>query len=315
MGGAVGDALGAPFEGLWSHSIPDEEQLLESYAEYEGYPRGQYTDDTQLSLATVRAIVRRGDLVPFEIAREIAHLWKTESVIGPGGSCTRAAHQFLKTRDWTTCGAPVGQAGNGTAMRTAVVGLFFIPDSSELVEKVADVSRITHHDPRSIAGGVAIAKAVQLLVTTLWQSPLEFCEQIAESVRAIEPTFSAMIAKLPEWMAGPPSEIFPRIAASGQSTPEFDLPIITPFVIPTVLASLWSVCLHPDSWPHAVAHAIRLGGDVDTLGAIVGALLGAKLGVAAIPEHLQEAVVDSERIRILAIRYHALVSDGVTRPH
>jgi len=104
-----------------------------------------------------------------------------------------------------------------------------------------------------------------------------------------------------------------RIAWAGMNRPEFEQPIITPFVIPTVLAALWSVLRHPDSWPKAVATAFGLGGDVDTLGAIVGALMGAKLGVAGIPGHLTETVLDADRIRSLAIGYDALVEGQQTR--
>jgi ADP-ribosyl-[dinitrogen reductase] hydrolase len=49
---AVGDALGAPFEGLWSRSIPEASVLLAGNAECEGFPRGQYTDDTEVTIAT-----------------------------------------------------------------------------------------------------------------------------------------------------------------------------------------------------------------------------------------------------------------------
>ena len=98
------------------------------------------------------------------------------------------------------------------------------------------------------------------------------------------------------------------IAWSGQRKPELDEPIITPFVIPTVLASLWCVLRHGDSWSRAVASAIKLGGDVDTLGAIVGALMGAKLGLAAIPGHLVDNVLDSEKLRGIAVRYCELVN-------
>src|SRR6516225_12491865 len=44
IGCAVGDALGAPYEGLWPHYIPDIGTLLSGYAEFEGFPPGQYTD-------------------------------------------------------------------------------------------------------------------------------------------------------------------------------------------------------------------------------------------------------------------------------
>ncbi|MBY0522826.1 MAG: ADP-ribosylglycohydrolase family protein [Gemmataceae bacterium] len=163
LGCAVGDALGAPYEGLWSYSIPDKATLLSGFGEYEGYPPGQYTDDTQLSVATVKSILRMKAVNPPDIARSIADLWRTQSVIGPDGSCTHAATHFLRFGVWTTCGAAVGQAGNGTAMRTACLGLYFLDDPERLPAAAADVSRITHQDPRSVAGGVAVARAAQLL--------------------------------------------------------------------------------------------------------------------------------------------------------
>jgi ADP-ribosyl-[dinitrogen reductase] hydrolase len=51
-----------------------------------------------------------------------------------------------------------------------------------------------------------------------------------------------------------------------------------------------------------------LGGDVDTLGAITGALMGARLGMTSIPPHLVETVLDRDALRTLALRYHALVT-------
>ncbi len=197
VGCAVGDALGAPFEGYWEHQLPRRKALLRGFAEVEGYPRGQYTDDTQLTLATIESIIRQGELVPADIARSIAALWKNHTVVGPGGSCTFAANAFLKTRDWTTCGAPVGQAGNGTAMRTAALGLYFLRDPERLPATVADVARITHKDPRSLAGGVVIAKAAQLLATLDIVDAGSFCGSIADAILPYEPRFADLIQDLP----------------------------------------------------------------------------------------------------------------------
>ncbi len=308
LGGAVGDALGAPFEGLWSHSIPDEETLLAGFAEYEGYPEGQYTDDTQLTVATVRSILRSGGVSPPDVARSLAALWKTQSVIGPGGACTHAATTFLRTGDWTTCGAAVGQAGNGAAMRTAVLGLFFHDKPEQLPEAAADVSRITHHDPRSVAGGVAVAKAAQRFASGSSAEPEDFCRHVAETVAPLDTTFAELVRGLPDLVRRPPADALPAIAGAGMARPEFDAPIITPFVIPTVLAAFWCLLHHPDSWPRAVATAVRLGGDVDTLGAIVGALSGVRLGHEAIPSHLRETVRDADLLRRLALRLHSLLA-------
>jgi ADP-ribosylglycohydrolase len=51
-----------------------------------------------------------------------------------------------------------------------------------------------------------------------------------------------------------------------------------------------------------------LGGDVDTLGTIVGALAGIRLGISDIPRHLADNVLDSAKLQTLAVRYHALVA-------
>jgi ADP-ribosyl-[dinitrogen reductase] hydrolase len=311
LGGAVGDALGAPFEGLWFRSIPTSEDLLAGFAEFEGYPRGQYTDDTQLTIATLGSIVEHRQIDPAEIARSIAKLWRTQEVVGPGGACTSAADRFLAGTSWRDCGEEVGQAGNGTAMRTAALGLYFWNASEELPGTVADISRITHKDPRSVAGGVAIAAAARELAVDSTIDARSLCARVAATINPFHGDFAGLISGLSAILDSDPRALREYIAWSGSSSRDFPEPIITPYVIPTVLASLWAVCAFPNSWPDATTAAIGLGGDVDTLGAIVGGLMGAKLGVEAIPRHLVRGVLHEERLRILAAQYaQAIASSG-----
>src|SRR5205085_11031160 len=93
------------------------------------------------------------------------------------------------------------------------------------------------------------------------------------------------------------------IASAGMFDREFEDPIITPFIIPVVLAALWSVLRFGDDWGLAVGAAIRLGGEVDTLGALVGSLMGIRRGASAIPRHLAAHVADAAAIRRLAEDY------------
>ena len=298
VGGAVGDALGAPYEGLWGHTIPGRSELLAGFGEFEGYPRGQYTDDTQLTLATVESVLIEGALDVAAIARRIAALWAHDAVIGPGGACTRAAWALLRGEGVETCGAPVGQAGNGAAMRTAPLGLF------AKVEEVARVSRITHQDPRSVAGGVAVAEVVASARRGVLE-PAAVCARLAEVLAPYHAEFAGWVGALPGRAQEP--GVVAWLAAVGQADYEFEAPIVTPFVVPTVLASLLAVCRFPGSWEDAVAEAIGFGGDVDTTGAITGAIQGARLGVEAIPRWLVEGVVDAERIEGLAARLHGWI--------
>jgi ADP-ribosylglycohydrolase len=307
LGGAVGDALGAPFEGLWSHCIPEAPALLAGFAEYEGFPRGQYTDDTQLTLATLQSVVRLGQIDPGDIARSIARLWRSQAVVGPGGACTAAADRFLAGTHWSECGAPAGQAGNGTAMRTAALGLYFLSCPGHLPEAVAQVSRITHQDTRSVAGGVAVASAARLLAAQPAAEANLLCRVVAEDMRPFHPEFAELVAGLPARLAGGAAGALEYVAWSGGEAREFEQVIITPFVVPTVLAALWAVASYPGSWSEATAAAIGLGGDVDTLGAIVGGLMGARLGLRSVPDHLARGVLGAERLRELALRYAQVI--------
>ena len=305
LGCAVGDAMGAPFEGLWGNSIPSAESLLTDYHEYHGFPRGQFTDDTQLTVATVESIVETRCVDLEDIASCIAELWRHHSIIGPGGACTHAAEHFLATGDWSSMGAPVGQAGNGTAMRTAVLGLLYCHRPQALPEEVARISRLTHTDPRSIAGGIAIAEAARYLAIDPQPDPKSICDSIACAIESIHAEFAEYIRELPTRCFS--ESVLEFIAWSGQESPEFDQPIITPFVVPTVLAALYCILTQRHSWVDAVTHAVRLGGDVDTLGAIVGALAGIRHGLTGIPTHLVEGVQSSVYLRELAVMYHAVI--------
>ncbi|MGB7323640.1 MAG: ADP-ribosylglycohydrolase family protein [Rubripirellula sp.] len=306
-GCAVGDAIGAPFEGLWSDDIPTSESLVSSFHEYHGYPSGQFTDDTQLTIATIQSIVQNGDIVIHDIARSISELWRNHAVIGPGGACTQAAERYLATGDHQGMGAPIGQAGNGTAMRTAAIGLWFGDDHPSLVSTVADISRLTHQDPRSIAGGVAIALAANILASDHSIGAADLCNALANSIAPIDTELADLIRTLPDRSHSPDCKQF--IASAGQPSAEFVTPIISPFVIPTVLASIYCITQHPNSWVGAVTSAIQFGGDVDTLGAIVGALAGAIHGVDGIPPNLLADLQDAESIQILASRYHSLIEN------
>jgi len=307
VGGAIGDAMGAPFEGLWPDDIPSAESLVSSFHEYHGYPEGQYTDDTQLTIATIQSIVENSEIVVPDIARSISELWRHHSVIGPGGACTQAAERFLATGSHHGMGAPIGQAGNGTAMRTAALGLWFGDDHESLISTVADISRLTHQDPRSIAGGVVISLAANILTSNQTISAEDLCNYLSDAVYNINSELSDLIRGLPAQMSSPECKQF--IANAGQTTAEFTSPIISPFVIPTVLASLYCVIRHRTTWVDAVTNAVQFGGDVDTLGAIVGALSGAIHGVTGIPSNLTSDLQDSNAIHVMAARYHSLIEN------
>jgi ADP-ribosylglycohydrolase len=67
---------------------------------------------------------------------------------------------------------------------------------------------------------------------------------------------------------------------------------ITPFVIPSVLWSIYSFLRTPADYRETIYTAIRVGGDVDTTAAMAGAISGAYLGVGAVPGELARRLTD-----------------------
>ncbi len=313
VGCAVGDALGAPFEGSPPSLIQLKPTKDIAFRKIPGYPLGQYTDDTQLTLATIRAICRANAVDGAELAKEFVNLWQTGEIVGAGASCTEAVYNMVERGvSWEDAGTAQGRAGNGTAMRAAPIGLWNYAHP-ERIERDARVSSIiTHKDTRSIGGTIAVANAVALCVSADTPAPREFLHQISEALRRVSEPFRRCIHDLGEWLSLDPIEALPLIYASGNPEMEPRRPDwVTPYVIPTVMCALYFFLRSPRTFLGSVTNAINAGGDTDTVGAITGAISGAFNGISSIPEQLIDTLKDSARIIALAERFHdATVSQG-----
>jgi hypothetical protein len=58
---------------------------------------------------------------------------------------------------------------------------------------------------------------------------------------------------------------------------------ITPHVLPSGVWAMYAALGSPDDWVGAVTTAIAGAGDTDTTGAMAGALVGARIGIEALP--------------------------------
>lgn len=309
IGCAVGDALGAPFEGAlpaYIHLNPEEEL---QFREIPGYPIGQYTDDTQLTLAIMRAICRSGAVEGSSIAEEFVTLWESGEIVGAGASCTDAVYNMLgRGMSWEQAGTPQGRAGNGTAMRAAPIGLWNCAHPDEIEDDARISSIITHKDTRSIGGTIAVATAVSLCVNSTEIDSSDFLGRIAGGVRGTSELFADCLDELTRWLRLEPPEALPYIYATGE--PDMgprNPPCVTAYVIPTVICALYFFLRMPHDFMQSVVGAISAGGDTDTVGAITGSISGAFNGISSIPRNLVRTLKDSEEILALAERFHEVV--------
>ena len=70
---------------------------------------------------------------------------------------------------------------------------------------------------------------------------------------------------------------------------------VTGYAYHSVPVALYAWLRHPDDFRAALTEVLDCGGDTDTMGAIVGALMGARLGRGAIPPEWLNGICDWPR--------------------
>ncbi len=299
IGQCLGDAFGAPVEGMpriaCGHFINNYMQAW--YRQDEDITPiyiGQYTDDSQLARELMQSYAERGDFDPEDYAQRIADIFRENRIVGRGIATDRAAARLIDGASWKESGCPPPSAGNGSAMRAAPVGLLYYDDPERMIQVARDQSWITHQDTRCQAGAAAIAGAAALAVVSELIDPHAFIAQLIEWTRPIDAEFAASLERLPDWITLRPDEAVESIKIEGKPSEYADgWPGISPFVVSSVLWSLYSFLRFRDDYWDTIRTAIVVGGDVDTTAAMAGAISGAYLGLDAIPDHLARYVHDN----------------------
>ena len=289
IGQCLGDALGFPVEGKPpAHCAAYVNHLREGHLlARPPFEFGQYTDDSQLARTLFESVVECGGFDAADYGRRIGALFSEDRVVGRGQATAAAAARLAQGVHWTKSGTPAPSAGNGSAMRAGPMGLL-AHDMDALVTLAVDQGRITHQDPRCCAGAVAIAAGVRLAASGEGIGVFDFVDTVAETVGPIHAEFAHEIRRLTRWLDMPPMIAAPEISRAGLDPGYRDgWAGISPFVVGSVIWSLYAYLRCPDDPWEVYWTAIGVGGDVDTTAAMAGALVGARVGLAGLPAAAQ----------------------------
>lgn len=263
-GQAVGDALGTTVEfsseaAIARHAASQWPAEIVGGGPFHVLP-GQITDDTELALALARQVVRDGEWKAWPV-REAYVRWR-ESGPFDVGNATEAA--FGRQ----TLGPSQTTQANGSMMRASPMGIFGAAMALPALAALAESdSRLSHPHEVPVA-------ACAVFVTTI-------AEAITSGLDG-----ATLFAHALERAAGSPIEDTLRAARTG-------LPVSDESNqgwVRIALQHAFFHLLHATDFERAVIATVRKGGDTDTNAAIVGALLGARFGVEAIPLRWRETV-------------------------
>jgi ADP-ribosylglycohydrolase len=308
VGQCLGDALGFLVEGEAPHICARYAAEVVRpgrlpHQTREGYVFGQYSDESQMARELMESYVASGGFDPADYAKRIAALFSENRVVGRGRTTEQAARRLAQGVPWHQAGTPSPMAGNASAVRAGVIGLLQSAAPARLTEWACQQSIITHADPRCSAGAVAMARAVAMAAGNV--PPEGFLAPLREATQQIEPSLATALKRLEELLPQPSahaSEVISRLGLPPGVDSQWRGGV-SAFVVSSILWALYAFLKHPDSFTEAVALAIEAGGDVDSTAAMVGALVGARRGLSALPQDLAGRLNDGGNWR-----YHDLVT-------
>jgi ADP-ribosylglycohydrolase len=152
LGTAVGDALGVVTEGMTARAIARRFGRVERFRLFGR--TGFVSDDTEQSALVAQSLVRHPcDVDAFRRAFRRSLLgWFLRLPWGVGLATLRACARIpLGFRE-----SGVVTAGNGAAMRAAVVGVLFATDESRRRTFGEALARTTHTDSRAVSGAIFV---------------------------------------------------------------------------------------------------------------------------------------------------------------
>jgi poly(ADP-ribose) glycohydrolase ARH3 len=274
FGTFLGDAIGAPFEG----SQPDDLPPLDMHYIALNPPK-TYTDDTQMSISVFEEMCENGRIDQRSLLQRFIKRFSPWR--GYSGGMLDVIEQWKGGRDIEDAAKMLyngsGSFGDGAAMRAAPISAFFSLDEvNACMEEVKRCSLLTHTHPYGISGAMLQSYCVLLALNDipfkewlprLFSFPMESVYKIKlETIKiCIEKEYS-------------PHDGAREIGHEADA-------------LEAVPAALFAVLRNPNSFADMILFAVSMGGDTDTIGAMAGAIAGAKWGIAGIPpawlEHLE----------------------------
>lgn len=259
LGTAVGDALG-------------EQVYLRSNAIDRRLPPGpwHWTDDTEMACSVLSVLTTHGRIDPDALADSFVRHYDVDRNYGPGvDALMRHVRRGANLRELAveTFGG-TGSWGNGGAMRVVPVGAWFAGDPERAAEEAAISARVTHTHPEGVVGAIAVAVAAATTTTGL----------LAAAARLTPPSQVRDGLELAATLTSDPAAAAAALGTGVRlSAPD------------TVPLALWIADRHPDDYEEAVWTAAGVAEDVDTMCAIVGGIVAARVGEDGIPAQWRAA--------------------------
>lgn len=289
LGLAIGDALGNTTEG----SLPLDRK--NKHGEIRDYLPNRYannlsvglpTDDTQLAFWTLEQLIIDRGFNPENVSNRFCQ----DRIFGIGSTVWKFINNFKSGKPWYESGPK--SAGNGALMRIAPMLIPHLKTGdSELWVDTALSAMLTHNDSASISACIAFIYMLwELLKMEFAPDPLWWLDTYIKIAKQLEidESYKPRGGDFQEYQGTIWQFIQEKVGDAYQKK----VPIRRAchswysgaYLLETVPSVIYILMRHGDNLEEAIVRAVNDTKDNDTIGAIVGAAVGALHGRSAIPE-------------------------------
>jgi ADP-ribosylglycohydrolase len=232
----------------------------------------EWTDDSEMACSVVAELRDHQYIDQDRLA--VAFAERCEPYRGYGGGAVVILHEIRDGRPWREAARAAfggqGSCGNGAAMRVAPVGAYHPDNLTVVAEQAIRSAEVTHAHPEGIAGAIVVAVAAAYAAAARLQgvrpAPQEFVDALSPFL--IDGQVQRGVARARRLLGRSVDEAAYELGNGAQVTAQDTVPF-----------AVWAAATFLHDYPAAMTACVRAGGDVDTMGAIVGGIVAAYTGI------------------------------------
>lgn len=277
---AIGDALGMPVEGWTRARIVERLGVITDYrrrvfADGTEIQPGEFTDESEIALCLVESLTANAGLLdPDNVGARLGYLARGESKRWMSADTLAALARADETLEFRVPIDEDGPATGEVAARGVAIGLLHAVgryDAAAMASDVEGAVRLTHGSPAAVTAALAMAIGVRLAARDE-VPPVSLARETAAVLGG-----GSLAAALAE---------VDRLVDAGMSGAGLLTEVGTGEAATEAVPAAFGAAMLAERFEDAVFWAVNAGGDTDTVGALAGALAGARFGVAGLPQRL-----------------------------
>lgn len=281
IGLAVGNAMGVPTEFLKRDDLLEKPVIKMTPKISAGIPKGAWSDDTSLTIATIDAMTKGG--INYTAMADNFVRWFTSNQFcsinesfGIGSVTLKSLVRYTqRLEEAYECGSDtIKDIDNGSLKRILPIAYYFVArkdTDKRIFEVVKRTSSITHANEIVICGCYIYIR----FVMNLLKGNNKFS------------AFNQMRKLDYNMFSKDTINLYKRILFEDINILEIEDINSSSYIVDTLEAALWCF-LKSNNYKECIIATTNIGGDTDTVGSIAGALAGIFYGYNNIPKDMLE---------------------------